>query len=153
MINSDQWCNGLAVGRQVTQGSARDRARRHLGSCPPDFHVTKVKINAREDKKQRESQAANFKGVFLFYLLNFNQPANWGRCARLMWGAGGRSECSGGSPIPRYTSRLLCAKVYEEDYVDFYTPDVCIVWIFEQMSKYWTENKIHPASTPHFLFS
>lgn len=94
MVNSDQWCNGLAVGRQVTQGSARDRARRHLGSCPPDFHVTKVKINAREDKKQRESQAANFKGVFLFYLLNFNQPANWGRCARLMWG--GRSECSGG---------------------------------------------------------
>lgn len=134
---------GLLLGRQVTQGSARDRARRHLGSCPPDFHVTKVKINAREDKKQRESQAANFKGVFLFYLLNFNQPANWGRWARLMWG--GEVRMFRGvalffdpppAPIPHYTSRLLRAKVYEEDYVDFYTPMFALCVIFEQMSKY-----------------
>lgn len=117
-------CNGLAVGWQVTQGSARERARRHLGSCPPDFHVTKVKINAREDKKQRESQAANFKGDFCFICWTLNQPANWGRRACLDVGEvrmfRGRALFWPPPPL-HYTSRLLCAKVYEEDSVDFYT--------------------------------
>lgn len=54
-------CSGqlLLDDRSREAVHVRERAP-PLRVCPPDVRVTKVKINARADKKQRESQGCKF---------------------------------------------------------------------------------------------